>query len=784
MNTKQHSNNFWTILTAMLILAISIACLYVSNIWLSWVIVTIGILYGIRLIWKFGRIWWEKRHSKVAQRERSLILLVSLMMFFLATGTALFLWAFSCLHDDNISTKEPFLFINAEYLLRSLVCSLQLFTASIDSNVLDGIAGHQYIKGLISVQAVLSFCCTIAIILSLAFARVKAYYQLHRRTKITPSNNHLYVFFGMNNPSRLLAKSIHSKDAKAQIIFVENNHVDEEEHGGWENIVGLFAHRRQTFAEADELGAKVTFTETRLCDINKADLENENADILTEINLRKLRSLICDLINIKEDAQLHIFFLSENEDENIRAMSTLSLDSTIEAIKNEKITQRFYCHARQNGLNRVVEDIAIKRDLEVRIVDSSHLAIELLKAEGSNHPVRFVDLDKNNPTTVISKFNALVVGFDEVGQDALKFLYEFGAFVDHTASEGQVRRSPFHCVVTDKRMEELEGAFTTFMPAAMNQENADGSKLIELRKCDCLSGKFFETIVDINLNYIVIAVGNDELGMTMAIRLLNYIRKGREDLRKLHIYVRSYSPDKEAYMQKIAKHYNDGYNLGSKDEYKTDAIIIPFGQMENIYSYEMIVNEELIRRGRTFQEGYARIKGEKELWNNRRKKAQEKGTLDSLRSLSRKESQDLANALHVGTKMYLLQEVMEDNYNWEDFLRRYFDNNQKPQKEGGYEKINYPFLSNYENKVILNLARLEHLRWNASHEMLGYTKANENLHGCDERTRQHNCLRPWEELDTESRDASSPDWEADYKSFDFSVVDISILLNKEKLLAQ
>lgn len=770
-------------LLSIICLILLVVCFSVNNIWLSWVIVTIAMLYGLRLTWKYGRIWWERRHSKVAQRERSLLLLVSLMVFFLSTGTALFLWAFSSTYDDNISSKEPFLFINAEYLLRSLVCSLQLFTANIDSNVLDGIAGHQYIKGLISVQAVLSFSCTIAIILSLAFARVKAYYQLHRGTKITPNSNHLYVFFGMNDPSRLLAKSIHSNDAKAQIIFVEHNHVDEEEHGGWENIVGLFTHRRQTFAEADELRAKVTFTETRLCDVNKEDLEDENADILTEINLRKLRSLICDLIRIKEDAQLHIFFLSENEDENIRAMSTLTFDSTIEAIKNEKITQRFYCHARQNGLNRIVEDIAVKRGIEVRIVDSSHLAIELLKADGRNHPVRFVDLDKNNPTTVISKFNALVVGFDEVGQDALKFLYEFGAFVDHTSSDEQVKRSPFHCIVTDKRMEELEGVFTTFMPAAMNQENVDGSKLIELRKCDCQSGKFFEEMVDVNLNYIVIAVGDDELGMTMAIRILNYIRKGREDLRKLHIYVCSYSPSKEAYMQKIAKHYNDCYNLGCKNEFKTDAIIIPFGQLENIYSYEMIVNEEFIRRGRTFQEGYARIKGEKEFWDDRRKNAQEKGTLDSLRSLRRKESQDLANALHASTKIYLLQKAMEDHYNREDFLRRYFDDDQKPKKEGGYEKIKYPFLSDYENQVILNLARLEHLRWNASHEMLGHIKADENLHGCDERTRQHNCLRPWEELDQEGKTVAEKEgWTCDYKSYDFSVVDISILLNKEILI--
>jgi hypothetical protein len=46
--------------------------------------------------------------------------------------------------------EQPFKFVNAEYLLRSLTCSLQLFAGSIDSNVVDGIKDHQYLKGAIS----------------------------------------------------------------------------------------------------------------------------------------------------------------------------------------------------------------------------------------------------------------------------------------------------------------------------------------------------------------------------------------------------------------------------------------------------------------------------------------------------------------------------------------------------------------------------------------------------------------------------------------------------------
>ena len=119
---------------------------------------------------------------------------------------------------------------------------------------------------------------------------------------------------------------------------------------------------------------------------------------------------------------------------------------------------------------------------------------------------------------------------------------------------------------------------------------------------------------------------------------------------------------------------------------------------------------------------------------------------------------------------------------WNDFLNRYFDSDDMPICDGAYDKINYSLLNKKENQVILNLARLEHMRWNASHEMLGYVKAHDGLHSCDERTRKHNCLRPWQELDEEGRTVTKLEgWQADYKRFDFSVVDNSILLNKEKL---
>lgn len=795
---------------AIAVVLFIVALVLTPHVEITWAIVIAAGIYCLIQVYKQGSNWWKGRKSKVARRERLIRVLASLMGLFLTSGTALFLYAFYC-----VSADPKYWFVNAEYLMRSIVCSLDLFMLDIDSNVLDEIGARPHLKGLISIQAVLSFSCTVSVLISLAYARVMAYYRLHRQTSIDDDHNHLYVFFGINEPSKLLARSIRNEEGeRALILFVEKSPVDDNDRGGWDSIVGMFTHRAQTFSDVDELNAKITFTETLLSEVDKDKLTKK--DILEETNLIVLRSLIQRLSNSVKDAQLHIFFFLEAEDENIRAVSVLAEDETIHAVK-DKMQQRFYCHARRNGLNRVVEDIAVKRGMEVRVIDSAHLAVEMLKADETCHPVRLVSIDKENPATVCSEFHSLIVGFDEAGQDAFRFLYEFGAFVDSKATPEKERRSPFHCTVVDTRIKELKGYFNAFAPEVMKKTEDEGVKLV-FKKTDCRSTSFFEMLDEkfcSTLNYVVIAVGSDELGMTCSIRLFNRIRQYRSDMSRLRIYVRSYNHEKEDYMQRIANHYNEGYNLDFRNSLKGDKqviyqpidIIIPFGQNEKIYSYDMIIKERLEQAGRRFQEGYAAMRGETELWDDRRKlllgyckkekdafgnkriveipQDQRRLSLNDIRSLRRKEAQDIANALHAATKLYLLRQTKSEGFDWQDFIDRYFDIDDKPRCKGELNTIHYPKLSKEENKTVLNIARLEHLRWNASHEMLGYSQCGPDLHSCDERTRKHNCLRSWEELDSESLAVRLAEgWPADYKSFDFGVVDISILLYKDKLLKQ
>lgn len=94
------------------------------------------------------------------------------------------------------------------------------------------------------------------------------------------------------------------------------------------------------------------------------------------------------------------------------------------------------------------------------------------------------------------------------------------------------------------------------------------------------------------------------------------------------------------------------------------------------------------------------------------------------------------------------------------------------------KKIFYPDLSREENYIILHLAILEHIRWNAAHELMGYEFYPEGTE-CNEQMMKHNCPCPWDRLDIQSQKIT--DWDCDYKKYDFCVVDATLALYKNNL---
>ena len=700
------------------------------------------------------------------RHQRNLQLLAIMMIWIWSCGWVLYFVVIEIANNPHLGT---------ELLFRSALCSLMLFAGNVDSTLLSEVGNYELLKGLISCVGLAAIVCTATLILNLVLSRVMAYLHL-KHIQISDERNHLYLFFGLNDASKLLADSIYDRDSQSVVIYVENNIVDklrqEENTEGWKSIVSMFSFRRKVFSDIP----KDSRHSLALANCDVCSLEKETTDVLGNIGLTVIKRLLNKLVNVQK-GELHVFFLSEDKDTNARATCILAKD---EMINNPNFQTVIYCHARRNGVNRIIEDLGLKEELNtiVKILDSSYLAMESLKRDVKNHPVSFVNiktLHDDNPGTVSSPFVSLIMGFGETGQEAVKFLYEYGAFVNEKATAHHSFRSPFVCHIVDKEMKTLEGPFMADIPGVnCKKSTQEGEQLINFYSYDYRSDEFFTKVlapIADTLNYVVVAIGDDELNMTVAVEILRYVRKRRNNLDNFCIYVRAYEKGTFKYLNDIAKHYNLRLR---KDENDNISKIILFGQNEQIYTYDLVVKDKYQEEAKQYYDTYRKLQldpdNDKLTWEERHNNTMNNKKItkwERMSKIKRKESQDRSNALHAQTKMLILEKAVGTE-NMKDFAHKALG--QRTKK--GFNIV-YPQLLDAENRLMLNLAMCEHLRWNAAHEMLGYVNNTSDNHGCDELKRSHNCLKPWQELDKESQAVTYID---NYKLFDFGVVETTFKL--------
>lgn len=633
-------------------------------------------------------------------------------------------------------------------------------------------------------------------------------------TFFTGTKDNVYVFWGVNDATYHMAKSInahHEKNGGTYRIIIIRSGKDAEVKQTANGLERLFHFLSLNNKEIDNIrdikACLTTSTFVSLSDLNVQAL-GENPDIFRSLGLKT----VSRIISKKTKGGVFVFFLSDNESTNIKSVTYLRQDNTLQKIaKNRQV--KFFCHARYNSINRVIEDIDITNMIETRIIDTSHMSIECLKRESRYQPVSFVDINPDDGT-VDSPLTSLIVGFGETGRDALRFLYEFGAFVDSNTG----KRSVFNCHIVDKQLGSIEGALINTCPRIFESRNtADDSLLVKRHMIDYASDAFFNDLLAKladKLNYIVIAIGNDDAGMTLAVRIMKYLMRNGRNFDKLRIFVRSYKSSQYSHMSKIAKHYNEN-----------EERIVLFGNEEQLYSYGMVVEDNFEKRGKEYYEAYRSLNpghDEDGTWEQRRRKLlglaklhktgrkdpctgcnifEEEPInnpgptpLNSIQKLRRKEAQDKANALHEATKMRIIEhvipkwlsELVPALFNFTNTgeqtiitVKRAHHHDRTPKN------VEYLELSTKQRALMENLAKLEHLRWNASHEILGYrttpTEIPDGQRGCDETRMTHNCLVDWDELDKESDRIKYID---DYKIYDYSVVETTINIYREGAVSQ
>ena len=607
-----------------------------------------------------------------------------------------------------------------------------------------------------------------------------------------------YIFWGMNDATYYLANDINQQTGchRRRIVVVRTDGDSEEVTGrnGFERLFHFLSLKNLDLNRLKNLDCITTHCSAKISNVaTEPHLHAPTADILRkELHLHSL----CKLISKKTNEVLHIFFLSENEAENTQAVAALKKDATIcQFLAHGNRTVKFYCHARYNSVHRVIEDELLAENIEVKVIDSSHINVELLKRKVELQPVSFVNIEKD--ATVSSPFHSLVVGFSEVGRDTVSFLYEFGAFVKSGSTNDEVERSDFQCHVVDKDMAHLAGLFVAntpaIQPAMPFMDGGESPKsLITLHHLDCLSVNFYQKLegwIKDNLNYVVICTENDELNISLAVRIFKLAIRYRETMENFCILVRVHHDD-NGHIRRIAEHYNrlwaaelQSIDKKKKTHQKTVSVeaqiqmpIYLFGLDKDTYTYDNIISDKLEEEAKRYKAMYdasinalKRQSGHKEetapTWENEHKDLMQlteeyKGyspTYSGITRLRRIQSQNMANCFHTQTKQKLAYKALgEKDY---AVLAEYQLFRKENEITYSWKESAIP--NNSIIRVLDVLAQTEHLRWNASHELLGYRNEGGEEHK-DEAKLQHGCLKTWQELSTI------------VQSYDYNMVDVSL----------
>lgn len=573
----------------------------------------------------------------------------------------------------------------------------------------------------------------------------------------------LYLFWGVEEAAIDLAEDICRNGADRRTIIFLESPAETEPSAGRLSFSHLFSHfnyRRELLEAVNRLDAMLIRSRYA-----PAKPPGAGCSLLEKSGLKRL---------IRKAAKVYLFMLSENENHNILSVLNLKEDACLKA-KYENaggaVNVRMFCQAGRERANAVFESES-GDGLEISVVDTACLSILSLKnahtADGSccrylYHPVNYVAVDPLRGIAT-SPFCSMIVGFGETGQEALRFLFEYGQFPYEESCE---KRCNFRCHVVDARMETLKGRFQMKAPALGQEESG-----IVYHRLDYNSEEFRDCLRKIigELNYVVIAVGDDERGIALAVDICEYARRFAGSGR-FRIFVRSYVRANEQRINKIAADYED--------------CITVFGASSEIFRKKQVIDDRMLDMARQFYHAYESQDADlsdmspAELWKKRREKqakaiaelsacmqsrlreqpADAKQSRKSFflrrrairRKLKRQEGQDFSNALHIYTKLKLAGAFTADADRADEIRRvvalSHAETGTEAQKAEKAKRIAAYFR---EHPFLENIARGEHKRWNAAHHASGYVtmppQACTGQATCCEETMQHLCLVAWDDL--------------------------------------
>lgn len=498
-------------------------------------------------------------------------------------------------------------------------------------------------------------------------------------------NNH--IFLGINRASELLAKDIRKAGHEGKIIFIDipDNEVNPKGLSVWDIISGFIS--RSNHQESCE------------------------ADVILRAS-SKMKGLVPWL----ENRDNNVYILSEDQKKNLKLLERLWKGA--DDPDNEAFHCKIFCHADKDGIVSRYDTVTDIHD-RIRFVDSSYLAVESLKSYDSPEmfPYNFVDVATDPKTGrrlgyIESGFTSAILGFGETGQEALKFLYEFGAFAGKDRKKAQ-----FRCHIYDSNATAAAGEFRR----KVTLEDTDE---VNFKTYSVETPEFWndlEGIID-SVNYIVVCLGDDTLNLKIAIDIAEFaLCKGRDLTHNFVIAVKQTEYkglDKETF-KKAGRTFSN--------------CIRPFGMSEGIWTLRVINNDHLDSLALQFYSGYMALTSKEDAlkaWKERNTRLCDDNY--EVRAKARRQiAQDYSNCLHSLTKKALCD---PQTASASACILKEFD---------GKNHLDTACCTKFDGDVLETLAIGEHIRWNASHIILGYRHdtITSDLKGT------HRYLVPYDSLD-------------------------------------
>ncbi|MBQ1969051.1 MAG: hypothetical protein II371_05645, partial [Flavobacteriales bacterium] len=636
-------------------------------------------------------------------------------------GVILYMIGFYCSHMPWLSV-----------IPRAVISSFKMFVVVNDlARVEPMMREDPMYMSVFSIVHLVAAYITFLFIFKIIGFKMKSIMKINKHRWFMGADEMVHVFWGVNDASCLLAKSIKDKSSADVVIFVD---VDEETEDSTNrkttlaNITNSITLKNSDIIRLNHIGAMVDH-----CFGGPASIDVDDCnDVFGALRLNSIGSII------KKSRKTNFYFLSDDQAGNILAAINIQADYRVCSKTKDNVT--IYVHARKNSCNEVFDhyaqynaDDALKKT--VKIVDSAYLALEWVKKEKQYLPVNNVDIEKGTGLVKDSSFTSMIVGFGETGIESFKFLYEFAAFVGT-----DMKKIPFKCYAIDQNMDKKRGAIRAKMPAINEDE-------LSLVTASVDSDVFWEVLKKEinNLNYIFITLNDDNVGLSLAVNIFKYAVRCRKDgLSTLKIMIRCYNVSNEKKMKEVKNSLNRSID-GQKVE------ICMFGLMEDLYNYDTILSNAVLNEAKEFNRVYNDSKlSADEQWEkdfvkeeidgkeiSAIDKCMEKEKISryhAIYDINRRIEQNISNVLHKSTKMILMDiddEKMShrlEEYN--DYVDTIKDNT--ICYECGGEAA----------RLLHNIAYVEHERWVASHKLMGYVGADEKNYV----KKHHNCIKHLDEL--------------------------------------